>query len=147
MLEIKAHMGEYVNLLLESKVIYALTAVVVLDTILGILRAFKEKKFNSTVGINGAIRKAAMFVSVIILGIIDIWFKFDLSAVLPEKIGEYLPKIGICEFFAVLFIAYEFMSILKNMVLCGLPVHKRLDSLVRKFLDNFTAELPTIHNS
>jgi toxin secretion/phage lysis holin len=146
MLEIKAHMAEYVNLLLESKVIYALTAVIVLDTILGILRAFKEKKFNSTVGINGGIRKSAMFVSVIILGFIDIWFKFDLSALLPEKIGEYLPKIGVCEFFSVLFIAYEFMSILKNMVLCGLPVPKRVHNLVKKFLDNFTAELTTITN-
>ena len=37
---------------------------VTLDTILGVLRAIKEHKFNSCVGIDGAIRKSAMLLSV-----------------------------------------------------------------------------------
>ena len=35
---------------------------VVLDTIFGVLRAIKERKFNSNFGINGAIRKVGMLV-------------------------------------------------------------------------------------
>ena len=35
---------------------------VVIDTIFGVLRAIKERRFNSNFGINGAIRKCGMLV-------------------------------------------------------------------------------------
>ncbi|MCI8404163.1 MAG: phage holin family protein, partial [Clostridia bacterium] len=57
-----------------------LTAVM-LDTVLGLLRAIKEHKFNSCFGIDGAIRKIAMVLSVVILAAVDrlIWFNIPLS--------------------------------------------------------------------
>lgn len=50
--------------------------------------------------------------------------------------------VGTMEFFALLYIAYEIVSILKNMSLCGLPV-KKVWHTVKKALSKYTNELPT----
>lgn len=52
-----------------------------------------------------------------------------------------LDTVGVAEFFALLYIAYEVVSILKNMALCGLPV-KKIWEKIREFLSNYTEELP-----
>lgn len=49
--------------------------------------------------------------------------------------------MGVAEFFALLYIAYEVVSIFKNMALCGLPV-KKVWEKVREFLAKYTDELP-----
>ena len=36
----------------------------------------------------------------------------------------------------------ECLSVLKNMVLCGLPVPKKVEGWLRDFLANMTSELP-----
>lgn len=53
-----------------------------------------------------------------------------------------LEKVGMCELFCLLFIVYEAVSILKNMLLCGLPIPRRIREWLLKFLDDMTAELP-----
>ncbi|WP_334291397.1 phage holin family protein [Clostridioides difficile] len=45
------------------------------------------------------------------------------------------------EFFSILFILYESVSILKNMYLCGLPVPKKLKDRIGNLLDTMTDEL------
>lgn len=52
-----------------------------------------------------------------------------------------LDTVGVAEFFALLYIAYEVVSIFKNMALCGLPV-KKVWEKVREFLAKYTDELP-----
>lgn len=119
---------------------------VVFDTIMGVFRAIKERKFNSCVGINGAIRKVGMIVSIIFLSIADKILSINLIGFIPSglwsDIGMQTPAvIGMAEFFSLLFIAYEIVSILKNMTLAGLPV-KKLWNAVKKFLGKYTEELP-----
>ena len=48
-----------------------LIVVIVFDTIFGILRAIRERSLNSTIGIDGIIRKAGMILSIIFLTLID----------------------------------------------------------------------------
>lgn len=117
---------------------------VVLDTGLGVLRAIKEHKFNSCVGIDGAIRKVAMLFSVGLLMLIDMIMNINILFMIPEKYIQYLgiEKLGVCELFCLLFILYEAVSILKNMTLCGLPVPKKVKTFILKFLDDMTEELP-----
>lgn len=117
---------------------------VVLDTILGVLRAVKEHKFNSCVGIDGAIRKAAMLLSVGLLMVVDVITEINMLFMIPEQYLQYIgiEKLGLCEFFCLLFILYEAVSILKNMTLCGLPVPAKLKLFIQKFLDGMTDELP-----
>lgn len=117
---------------------------VLLDTILGVLRAIKEHKFNSCVGIDGAIRKAAMLLSVVFLMVVDASVKIDFLFMIPTEYLKYigLERLGICELFCILYILYETISILKNMTLCGLPVPMKIKRWIQKFLDDMTDELP-----
>ena len=117
---------------------------VLMDTILGVLRAIKEHKFNSCVGIDGAIRKVAMMFSVLFLMVIDSLVQIDFLFMIPEEYLQYIgiERLGVCEIFCILYILYEAVSILKNMTLCGLPIPAKIKRFLQKFLDDMTEELP-----
>lgn len=131
--------------LVTNKIIELVVIAVVMDTIFGVFRAIKHRSFNSSVGIDGAIRKISMLVSIAFLAFIDTLVHINLIGFIPEEVRSYLPQsisaIGLAEFFGLLYLCYEVVSILKNMVLCGLPV-KKLWEAVRKFLGKYTEELP-----
>lgn len=137
-------MERIVTLLASNSFVKILLIAVALDTILGVLRAIKEHKFNSCVGIDGAIRKAGMLLSVGFLMTTDVIMHINVLSMIPEQYVQILgiDKMGICEFFSLLFILYELVSILKNMTLCGLPVPTKIKRWIQKFLDDMTEELP-----
>jgi toxin secretion/phage lysis holin len=134
---------EYLNSIMNNSITMVLLIFIILDSILGTLRAIKDRKFNSTIGIDGCIRKVAMIFCVMILSAADLIMSFNLVGFIPNEIADYLgnPQIGICEFFSLLFILYEAISILKNMTLCGLPISKRLNEKLKGFLNIMTDEL------
>lgn len=121
-------MEKIITLLASNSFVKILLIAVALDTILGVLRAIKEHKFNSCVGIDGAIRKAAMLFSVCLLMAMDVIVHINVLCMIPEQYIQVLgiSKLGVCEFFSLLFILYELVSILKNMTLCGLPVPTKI---------------------
>ena len=137
-------MDKIITLLSSNSYVKILLIAVALDTILGVLRAIKEHKFNSCVGIDGAIRKAGMLLSVGFLMATDVIMHINVLSMVPEEYVQILgiDKMGICEFFSLLFILYELVSILKNMTLCGLPVPTKIKKWIQKFLDDMTEELP-----
>lgn len=137
-------MNEIILQVAKNMFVDILLIAVVLDTVLGVLRAIKEHKFNSCVGIDGAIRKVAMLFSVGLLMLIDMIMNINILFMIPEKYIKFLgiSKLGLCEFFCLLFILYEAVSILKNMTLCGLPVPAKIKKFIQKFLDDMTDELP-----
>ena len=119
---------------------------VAIDTVFGLGRAIKQRKWNSSFGINGAIRKIAMMACITFTALLDAMCHFNLIVLFDQEIVGYLSKIGIvhvgfAEFFGLLFLAYECVSILKNMYLCGLPV-KWVWARVYNFLHKYTDELP-----
>lgn len=132
------------NNLAHNTIIQLVVIAVIMDTIFGAGRALKQHKFNSCVGIDGAIRKISMLVSLVFLAVIDSLVHINLIGFIPEEARAYFPAvatIGLAEFFGLLYLCYEIVSILKNMALCGLPV-KKLWEAVRKFLGKYTEELP-----
>lgn len=137
-------MDKIITLLSSNSFVKILLIAVALDTILGVLRAIKEHKFNSCVGIDGAIRKAGMLLSVCFLMATDVIMNINVLSMVPEEYVQLLgiDKMGICEFFSLLFVLYELVSILKNMTLCGLPVPAKIKRWIQKFLDDMTEELP-----
>lgn len=137
-------MNQIIELLAGNSFFRCLLIAVSLDTVLGCLRAIREHKFNSCVGIDGAIRKVAMLFSVCLLMAADVIMNINVLFMVPENYIKILgiEKLGICEFFCLLFVLYEIVSILKNMTLCGLPVPARVKKWVRKFLEDMTEELP-----
>lgn len=127
----------------HNKIIVLVILAIVFDTIFGVLRAIKEKKFNSCAGIDGAIRKVGMLISLVLMLAIDMLIKVNLIGFIPEEVRNQigLTRVGVAEFFGLLYIAYEVVSIFKNMALCGLPV-KKIWAAVRAFLSKYTDELP-----
>lgn len=118
---------EFIEGIAHNKVIELVILAIVFDTIFGVLRAIKEKKFNSCAGIDGAIRKVGMLISLVFMLAVDMLIKVNLIGFIPEAARSQLglTRIGVAEFFALLYIAYEVVSIFKNMALCGLPRLKK----------------------
>ena len=85
-----------------------------------------------------------MLLSVCFLMATDVIMHINVLSMIPEEYVQLLgiDKMGICEFFSLLFILYELVSILKNMTLCGLPVPTKIKRWIQKFLDDMTEELP-----
>lgn len=133
--------------LANNIIIQIVIIAVVMDTVFGIIRAVKERIFNSCFGIDGAIRKISMIVSIVLLGCVDVLIHINLIGFLPTGVKDWLSvnmginMIGIAEFFGILYLVYEIVSILKNMALCGLPV-RGVWLKVRNFLRKYTDELP-----
>lgn len=134
-------MGALVNNIFVDILFVAVCA----DMIFGTLRAAKYRCWNSAVGIDGAIRKAGMVASVLLFTLMDMLLKVDLLHWLPAEVRNIMDtigvvKMGITELFCLLFILYEATSVLKNMLLCGIPVPAGIREKLAVWLDCMTDE-------
>ena len=129
--------------LLENSNIKLLLVFIVFDIIFGILRAIKERKLNSTIGIDGMIRKTGMILSECFLFIIDRIINLNFVGFVPEEILSFLNLkfVGIGDLFNILFLLFESLSVLKNMYRCKLPIPKKLEKAIEKLLIEFTEEV------
>ena len=131
------------ELIHRHSIILLVVLMVCTDTVLGFFRAIKQHKFNSSFGIDGAIRKITMLFTLVFLVLLDTAVHINLVAFMPAEILSVmgLEMVGTTEFFGVLYISYEAVSVLKNMAICGLPV-KSVEDALRDFLGKYTDELP-----
>lgn len=129
--------------LLNNDGMKVLIVVIALDLILGILRAIREKSINSCIGIDGMIRKVGMLIVIVFLTVIDNIIHLNLIGFIPESIRETLKigKVGISSLFNILFIVFEILSIFKNMILCKLPIPKKLQVYLENIMKEFTGEM------
>ena len=136
-------MNEYLSILINSDGLKILGIVITLDTIFGILRAIKEKSLNSCIGIDGIIRKVGMLISIIFLMAIDTIIHLDLIGFIPDSVKEIcnFGQVGIADLFMILFIAFEILSIFKNMILCKLPIPKKLQEFLENAMKEMTGEI------
>ena len=102
--------------LLNNDGMKVLIIVIVLDLILGILRALKEKSINSCIGIDGMIRKVGMLIVIVFLTLIDSIINLDLIGFIPETIRKTLlfGKVGISSLFNILFIVRIYKILITN---------------------------------
>lgn len=128
--------------LLETPFFKVMVVTIVLDCILGVLRAIKERKFNSCIGIDGLVRKFAMLVTAIGTKIIDNIVQFNFIGFVPQMIKDFihLDYAGISDLFLILFIAFEALSILKNLTRLKLPFFKGVQTKLEEFLEKYTGE-------
>ena len=136
-------MKEISKALVNNKYLTTLIIFIIFDVIFGVLRALRERKINSAIGIDGIIRKCGMMISIILCIIIDKIVNIDLIYFLPNEIKEYLSidKAGVTFLFSTLYIVFEILSIMKNMYKCKLPIPKKLRELLEKILKEFTKEM------
>lgn len=133
----------YLKLLTDNIYLKSLILFIIFDVIFGVLRALKERKINSTIGIDGIIRKCGMMLSIILCLIIDNIINIDLIIFIPEEIKSYIGinRAGITFLFNSLYIVFEILSIMKNMVKCELPIPKKIKNILEKILKEFTKEM------
>ena len=136
-------MSEIIKLITNNKNIQLLVIFIVLDVIFGVLRSAKERKLNSTIGIDGIIRKTGMLITIVVTLILDKLCGINLIAFIPEELRNYIgvDKCGITLLFNSLYVVFESLSILKNMKRCGIPFPKRLNDFLEKLLSEFTNEV------
>lgn len=128
---------------INNRLLKVLVVMLALDTIFGILRAMREKKINSGIGIDGMIRKVGMIISIFFFILVDVILEINLIAFIPETVRSYIhiEEIGVAFLFNLLFIVFEALSVLKNMIRCKLPIPKKLQKWLEKILKEFTTEL------
>ncbi len=134
-------MKEFLEDIMSNNLILLFSVLTTLDIFLGSIRAIYEKKWNSTVGINGALRKVAMIGALLFLLVADKLLNINFLDLLPQTISGSFKMIGLAGVFGILFLLYESASILKNMVLCGLPIPKKLKSKITEWLNSFSIEM------
>ena len=131
------------QILVQNKIIQVMVIFIVLDVIFGVLRSFKEHKTNSTIGIDGIVRKIAMMFTIACCIVLDYIVEIDLIAFIPENIKEAINigRVGTSQLFAFLYCIFEVLSIFKNMYKIGLPLPKKLKTFLEKILKDFTSEI------
>lgn len=136
-------MENFIFSLFNNSAIKVLAIFIILDTVLGILRAIKERKINSAIGIDGMLRKAGMVLSLFFFYLVDFVVQINLIGFIPQETKTLINinKIGMGELFSLIFIIFEFLSVLKNMTLCKLPIPKKLQNFLSKLLKEFTQEI------
>ena len=72
----------------HNKLIQLVIIAIVIDTIFGVLRAIKEHNLNSCFGINGAIRKCGMIISIMLLVVVDYITGFNMIGFLPDEVRQ-----------------------------------------------------------
>ena len=127
--------------LINNKLIQCLVIFIVLDVIFGILGSIKQHKTNSTIGIDGIIRKIGMLFSIAGCVVLDEIVKIDLVFFLPEQLKEYVGSIGIASLFSIIYCLFETLSIFKNMIRCKIPLPNKLKKYIEKLLKEFTNEV------
>lgn len=136
-------MMDFFKILVNNKNIQLLVIFICLDVIFGFLRSIKEKKTNSTLGIDGIIRKTGMLITIVVTIFLDEMCGIDLIQFIPVELKNYLgiDKVGITLLFNSLYIIFEILSIMKNMKKCKIPLPKKLNDFLDKLLSEFTDEI------
>lgn len=113
-----------------------------LDVFLGVFASIKKKKTVTTIGIDGIVRKASMLVCVIVFMIADLIMNFNVVFMIPDDYLKVigLEKVGLCEFFSILFICFELLSCCKNARRINMPLPKKVNDFLYKLLTEFTEE-------
>lgn len=134
---------QFFDMLNKSNGLKVLLILVVLDSIFGVLRALRQKKFNSNIGIDGLIRKFGMLISVVFFMLIDLIEAVNFIGFIPEEARSILgiETVGVSTMFIILYIIYESLSILKNMIKCKLPIPKKFQKFLETIFIKYTKEL------
>ncbi len=144
-MELMEFWQNYTQALAQNLFVRLVLLCVVADTLFGCLRAVRYRCWNSSVGIDGGIRKATMVLSVLFLALADQLVGVNLMGSLPEGVTTALgamgiTSLGLAEFFSLVYILYEASSILKNLLLCGVPAPAGLKDKLAAWLDQLTDE-------
>lgn len=145
-------MNFLISYLQSHQIIVVMAVVIIFDLFMGVLRSVKEKKTNSSIGIDGMLRKVGMIGCLSFLVLLDFFMRINIIGWLPEQVLNIfktfgIENVGVSDVFALLFIVFELLSVIKNWTLLGLPMFKGVNEWIINFLETFTDEMPTTNKN
>lgn len=101
---------------------------VLVDFFTGYVKAYLKCELNSTMRLDGLIRKAMILLSIVIFALLDYLIGFNLVELLLEGIGLVFmtlndTMIGLTQLFRIGMLLHEATSILENLNEIGIPVY------------------------
>lgn len=118
---------------------------VLVDFLTGYVKAYLKCELNSTIGLDGLIRKAMILLSMIVFALLDHLIGFDLVEWLPEGIHTIflelnITPIGLTQLFGVGMILQESTSIVENLHEIGVPIPKWLAKRISRVRENYLSD-------
>lgn len=117
----------FLRTIVSSELTIALVLFTILDWSTGLISSFILKKTNSKVGFEGILRKIGMYLSIVAVAIGSYVFKMD----------------WLVHMFKMFYIANEVISILENLVECGVELPTSLIELFSKEREKYETAMET----
>lgn len=122
--------------------VFALALLITFDYVTGYADAFLRKKVDSTVGIDGLIRKGSIIFAAIAFILFDAITGFDVMAILPSEVKEYtsmfgVTQFGLAEILIIGFCLNELTSVFENLDKLGIPLPKFVTKRLNKIKDSY----------
>ena len=133
------NLNQILQWLSGSYIIHTLIIIICLDTVLGFISSAMSKSISTSISIKGLLRKFAMIIIAISLYFIDCLININFIGFIPSDITPQMniTDIGLSEFFSIIFILFEIISIIKNMGDIGLPFPPKLKEWIEKVFNNW----------
>lgn len=100
---------------------YALIIMMVTDYITGVIEAGYSHEISSKIGFKGILKKLLMFIVIAVAHLIDIYVIHTPGMLRTATIFFYISNEGI--------------SILENISLCGVPIPKKIQGVLKQLND------------
>lgn len=115
------------------------------DVVSGIFKAiFQKRGVNSTVGINGLIRKAGVLLALLVFIIIDSFINLNFIALVPNELLAIFnlenTQVGLSHIMLVFFGLFELTSLFENLGEIGVPIPSFIIKFVEKLKNTIDTE-------
>ena len=133
---------EFLNYVVPVPFVCALALLITLDYVTGYVDAWLRKVVDSTIGIDGLIRKGSIIFAAIGFITFDAITGFDVMSFLPSEFEEYtsiigITQIGLAEVLIFRFCLNELTSIFENLNKLGVPLPKFITKRLNKIKDSY----------
>lgn len=127
------------------QILMMIAVLVLADFMTGYVKAYTKCELNSSIGLDGLIRKAMILFSMLIFMILDGILRLNFISCLPNQILEVIQrfgieKIGLSELMGMGIILQEGTSILENLHQLGVPIPKFIAQRIEKIRQSYLTE-------
>lgn len=119
------------------RMLMIVVVLVIVDFFTGYVKAYLKCQLNSSVGLDGLIRKAMILFSMLVFILLDEMLCFNLLQLLPSETMGFMSQIkmtqvGLMEILGVGVLLQEGTSILENLHELGVPIPKFLARRIQR---------------
>ena len=127
------------------RILMMISVLVLSDFMTGYVKAYIKCELNSSIGLDGLIRKAMILFSMLIFMILDSILRLNLISWLPNQMLEVIQrfgveKMGLSELMGVGIILQEGTSILENLYQLGGSIPKVIAKRIERIRQSYLTE-------